>query len=122
MLATIFSGYDDLIVIIVAVVVLFGGTQLPRLARNSGEAMREYRKAHSEASSTLSGTSELPAPRSTPVATQPSVNGSGVGHAQSASEAAGEERVTISRAELDALLASRATQAGATSGSPANQS
>ncbi len=49
MLSTIFSGSDDLIVILVAVVVLFGGRQLPKLAKNTGEALREFRKAHSEA-------------------------------------------------------------------------
>ena len=49
MLSTIFSGSDDLIVILVAFVVLFGGSQLPKLAKNTGEALREFRKAHSEA-------------------------------------------------------------------------
>ena len=45
----IFSGSDDLIVILVAVVVLFGGKQLPKLAKNTGEALREFRKAKTEA-------------------------------------------------------------------------
>ena len=45
MVTTIFSGADDLIVILVAVVVLFGGSQLPKLARNTGQALRELRKA-----------------------------------------------------------------------------
>lgn len=48
MLSTIFSGTNDLIVILVAFVVLFGGSQLPKLAHNTGEALREFRKAHSE--------------------------------------------------------------------------
>jgi TatA/E family protein of Tat protein translocase len=47
-LSTIFSGTNDLIVILVAFVVLFGGSQLPKLAHNTGEALREFRKAHSE--------------------------------------------------------------------------
>jgi TatA/E family protein of Tat protein translocase len=46
--STIFSGTNDLIVILVAFVVLFGGSQLPKLAHNTGEALREFRKAHSE--------------------------------------------------------------------------
>ncbi|HXW82287.1 MAG TPA: twin-arginine translocase TatA/TatE family subunit [Acidimicrobiales bacterium] len=49
MFSTIFSGTNDLIVILVAFVVLFGGSQLPKLAHNTGEALREFRKAHSEA-------------------------------------------------------------------------
>ena len=53
MLSSIFSGGNDLIVILVAVVVLFGGTQLPKLARNTGEALREFRKSHSEAEAAL---------------------------------------------------------------------
>ena len=48
-MSTIFSGGDDLIVILVAVVVLFGGKQLPKLAKNTGEALREFRKAKTEA-------------------------------------------------------------------------
>jgi sec-independent protein translocase protein TatA len=124
MLATIFSGYDDLIVIIVAVVVLFGGTQLPRLARNAGEAMREFRKAHSEASAAVSGASELPAPATNaPVApSQSPVAGAAALQTEIGPETASEERVTLSRAELDALLAAREAQARATTGSPANQS
>jgi sec-independent protein translocase protein TatA len=49
MFATIFSGTDDLIVILVALVVIFGGSQLPKLARNTGQALREFREAHTEA-------------------------------------------------------------------------
>ena len=38
-------GSDALIVLVVAVVVLFGGSQLPKLARNVGAAGHELRKA-----------------------------------------------------------------------------
>ncbi len=41
-------GSDTLIVLIVAVVVLFGGSQLPKLAKNVGSAGREFRKAQAE--------------------------------------------------------------------------
>lgn len=34
----------DLIVVLVLVLVLFGGAQLPKLARNLGEAQREFKK------------------------------------------------------------------------------
>ncbi len=42
-------GSDGLIVIIVALVVLVGGSQLPKIARNVGLAGKEFRKAQSEA-------------------------------------------------------------------------
>jgi sec-independent protein translocase protein TatA len=42
-------GSDGLIVLIVAVVVLFGGSQLPKLAKNVGAAGHEFRKAQREA-------------------------------------------------------------------------
>jgi sec-independent protein translocase protein TatA len=42
-------GGDGLIVVILAVVVLFGGSQLPKLAKNVGSAGREFRKAQAEA-------------------------------------------------------------------------
>jgi sec-independent protein translocase protein TatA len=48
MIANIFGG-DGLIVVILAVVVLFGGSQLPKLAKNVGSAGREFRKAQEEA-------------------------------------------------------------------------
>jgi sec-independent protein translocase protein TatA len=53
--STIFSGTNDLIVILVAFVVLFGGSQLPKLAHNTGEALREFRKAHSEVEESTTG-------------------------------------------------------------------
>ncbi len=42
-------GSDGLIVLVVAVVVLFGGSQLPKLAKNVGSAGREFRRAQHEA-------------------------------------------------------------------------
>jgi sec-independent protein translocase protein TatA len=42
-------GSDGLIVLVVAVVVLFGGSQLPKLAKNVGSAGREFRRAQNEA-------------------------------------------------------------------------
>lgn len=118
MLSTIFSGSDDLIVILVAFVVLFGGSQLPKLAKNTGEALREFRKAHSEAET---GTS----PAATPVtagaampvlpaapAAPPVIQVSAAAQAASVAPATGDY-VTVTRAELDALLAERAAHAQA---------
>jgi sec-independent protein translocase protein TatA len=48
MLGNIF-GSDTLIVIMVALVVLFGGSQLPKLAKNVGAAGHEFRRAQREA-------------------------------------------------------------------------
>ena len=105
MLSTIFSGMDDLIVIVVALVVIFGGSQLPKLARNSGEALREFRKAHSDTDAGASPAVSPPA--ATPVA--PALPAS----AQVSPVAPGSEQVTLTRAELDALLAARAAEAKA---------
>jgi sec-independent protein translocase protein TatA len=71
MLSTIFSGTDDLIVVIVALVVLFGGAQLPKLARNTGEALREFRKSHSEAEAAGSAVSAPGAVTAAPANTAP---------------------------------------------------
>ncbi len=49
MLADIF-GPDLLIVLIVLVVVLFGGAAIPKLARNLGSAKREFEKGVKEGS------------------------------------------------------------------------
>jgi sec-independent protein translocase protein TatA len=38
-------GPGELVVILVVVLVLFGGSQLPKLARSIGEAQREFRRA-----------------------------------------------------------------------------
>jgi sec-independent protein translocase protein TatA len=47
MLAEIF-GVDGIIVIVVLVVVLFGGSQIPKLARSLGSAHSEFKKGISE--------------------------------------------------------------------------
>ena len=41
-------GSDGLIVLIVAVVVLFGGSQLPKLAKSLGSAQSEFKKGLAE--------------------------------------------------------------------------
>jgi sec-independent protein translocase protein TatA len=38
-----------ILVVLVAVVLLFGASQIPKLARNLGEASKEFRKAHEDA-------------------------------------------------------------------------
>jgi sec-independent protein translocase protein TatA len=110
-LATIFSGGDDLIVILVAFVVLFGGSQLPKLAKNTGEALREFRKAHSEAEAgtAATATAVAPAPVAPVLPPAPAVT---VATPAPAVPAAGDY-ITVTRADLDALLAERSAQARA---------
>lgn len=120
MLSTIFSGGDDLIVIVVAFVVLFGGSQLPKLAKNTGEALREFRKAHSEAEAGNKDAAATPVapgavapvlPAAAPVATAVTQTAA-VPRAAPAASASGDF-VTLTRSELDALLAEREAQAQA---------
>ena len=47
MLAEIFSAYD-LIIVLVVVLLVFGGTQLPKLARSLGSASHEFKKGIEE--------------------------------------------------------------------------
>lgn len=41
-------GVPELIIILVIVLLFFGGAKLPKLARSLGEAQREFRKGHDE--------------------------------------------------------------------------
>ena len=72
MLANIL-GSDTLIVLVIAFVVLFGGSQLPKLAKNLGAASHELRKAQHEADTdhiepaTAAATPEVAAPAALPV-------------------------------------------------------
>ena len=60
MLAEIF-GVDGVIVVVVLAVVLFGGAQIPKLARSLGSARREFSEGLNEGAHTSSPSiSELP--------------------------------------------------------------
>jgi sec-independent protein translocase protein TatA len=95
-------GSDGLIVLMVAVVVLFGGSQLPKLAKNVGSAGREFRKAQQEAEMGLSQASPV---EPSPVAIVASPQ---------AAAAAGDEVMLVGRSELrqelTALLQEREQQ------------
>jgi sec-independent protein translocase protein TatA len=41
---------NELLIILIAVLVLFGGSQLPKIARNIGSAQKEFKKGLAEAS------------------------------------------------------------------------
>lgn len=44
-------GGSELIIILVIVLVLFGGAKLPKLARSIGEAQKEFKKGFDEGAS-----------------------------------------------------------------------
>jgi sec-independent protein translocase protein TatA len=50
MLADIF-GLDGVIVLIIVIAVLFGGSQIPKLARSLGSAQSEFKKGMEEGKS-----------------------------------------------------------------------
>ena len=123
MLSNIFSGGDDLIVILVAVVVLFGGKQLPKLAKNTGEALREFRKAKTEAEEGQAAAAVPAGPGAPAVAVAPGppvlpaaaplVPVAQVVAEPGSGTANPDGSVTLSRSELDQLLAERAVRAQA---------
>jgi sec-independent protein translocase protein TatA len=96
--------------ILIAVIVLFGGSQLPKLAKNAGEAMKEFKKAHEEATSTTSSINA-----NQPMVTVPPAAQAAPAALPQASVAPTEERITLSRDELDAMLEARAKSARADS-------
>ena len=79
-----------IIILVLAIVLLFGASQIPKVARNVAEAGKEFRKAHQEIeqAGTPGGVTSGPA-------TPPAAG-------------AGAETVTMTKADLEALLAGRA--------------
>ena len=71
-------GPPELLILLVIILLLFGATKLPKLARSMGEAQREFKK----------GLRDNDEPTPPP-----------------------DEKVTMTRAELDAMLAERETKA-----------
>ena len=47
MFAGLFDG-PEVIVVLVVILVLFGGSQIPKLARNLGQAQKEFKKGLAE--------------------------------------------------------------------------
>lgn len=77
----------ELIIVLAVVLLLFGSTRLPKLARSMGEASKEFKKGVSDRDR-----DEDKAPAA--IADQRDAN----------------EKVTLTKAELDALLAEREAQ------------
>src|SRR6266480_2746747 len=90
-------GPTELIIILVIVLLLFGTTRLPKLARSLGEASKEFKKGVNEREQEEQAAQAAAAAPPTPPAPA----------APSAAPSDPNEQVTMSRAELDALLAER---------------
>ncbi|MGI9023894.1 MAG: twin-arginine translocase TatA/TatE family subunit [Acidimicrobiales bacterium] len=73
---------NELVIILLIVLVLFGASRLPKLARSLGEASKEFKKGVNEADSATADPTPKP-----------------------------DEKVTMTQAELDALLAEREARA-----------
>jgi sec-independent protein translocase protein TatA len=78
-------GAPELIILLLVVLLLFGSTRLPKLARSMGEASREFKKGVTDVS------------KSEPADVAPA-------------SAPAEEKVTLTRTELDALMDEREAQ------------
>ena len=94
-------GPDGVFLILVILAVLIFGSQAPKIARNIGLAGREFKKAQQEADEEHAREQAAKAVTPPPAVAAPPV----------AAPAPADERVTLSRAELDALLAAREAQA-----------
>ena len=55
MILAINLGGPELLIVLVIALLLFGGTQLPKLARSLGQAQKEFKKGIEEESGTQSG-------------------------------------------------------------------
>ena len=53
MFAGLFDG-PEVIVVLVVILVLFGGSQIPKLARNLGQAQKEFKKGLADGSKPVS--------------------------------------------------------------------
>jgi sec-independent protein translocase protein TatA len=102
-------GPDFGIVLLIALVVIFGGSQLPKIARNVGSAGKEFRKAQQEAE-------EEDAKKAAAAAAAPPAAVIAAPVVAPAPVAADDDRVTISKSELAALLDERLGK-GETTGS-----
>jgi sec-independent protein translocase protein TatA len=88
-------GPDLMIVVVIAVVLLFGAGQLPKLARSVGEASKEFKKSQAEAEQEAQAQA-----------------------AAAQAKPAADDKITLSKSELDALLAEREARARRESETP----
>lgn len=72
-------GTPELIIVLLVVLLVFGASRLPKLARSMGEASKEFKKGISEKEDEAAAVAPAPS----------------------------EQRITMTQAELDSLLAER---------------
>src|SRR3954453_18588179 len=96
-------GPTELIIILVIVLLLFGTTRLPKLARSLGEASKEFKKGvnerEQEEQAAQTASAAPPAPPTPPTPPAPT--------APSAPASDPNDQFPMSRADLDALLPER---------------
>jgi sec-independent protein translocase protein TatA len=112
MIANLMGG-DGLIVIVIALVVLVGGSQLPKIARNVGLAGKEFRKAQSEAEEEAEKAKASAAAKAAvapPVPLPASPAAPAANAAAAAAPTAADPAITLTPAQLDALLKAREEQ------------
>ncbi len=95
--ANIFSPEFLIVIVVALVLILGGGSQLPKMARNLGSAGKEFKKAQHEAEE------EAAAKEQAKAAAPPPPTAVTAGST--------DDRVTLSKAELDALLREREERA-----------
>lgn len=115
MVANIFGPDLGIVLVIILLVVVFG-SQLPKLARNVGMAGREFRKAQQEAEEEAerdraSKTNSASSAATPGVVPPPVAVGPGAAAPPPVAATPREESVTLTRSELDALLRAREEQA-----------
>jgi sec-independent protein translocase protein TatA len=94
----------DILIVVAILLVLFGSSQLPKLARNLGQAQKELRKGFAEGQQEAEG-----APSGTPPAPDEASAEPGRGSQSPPAEA--PDTVTLTRAELERLVDQRVRDA-----------
>ncbi len=103
-------GGDGIIFLVIALIVLVGGSQLPKLARNVGMAGREFRKAQQEAEEDAEREKAVKAAKAAAVPPPVAIPPQSGGAPAEAATPAGEGAITLTPAQLDALLKAREEQ------------
>jgi sec-independent protein translocase protein TatA len=100
-------GAPELIIILVIVLLLFGTTRLPKLAKSLGEASREFKKGTEERDREEAAKAAQSAPVAPTTPVVPTTPPAPAPPAPPVAASDPNDQVTMSRAELDALLAER---------------
>jgi TatA/E family protein of Tat protein translocase len=105
------AGVDGIYVLIILLVVVFGGSQLPKIAKNLGGAGREFKKAQREAAEEEEAESRRKAAAAPPavaaapvVPPAPPVQPTAVPVTPVQAEVPANDNITISRSELERML------------------